>query len=93
MKLVFKIFGLEVSKVLKNDWEKCLAKLNFGLGKFGHDLVHGPMRFLPWAVHFEPIYLSIGWSDEKTFNIKVVEEVAINKTHADHFSFEASIME
>ena len=85
MKLVLEIFGIEVLKVFKNDWEKCLAKLNFGHGKFGHDLVHGPMRFLPWAVHFEPIYLSIGWLDEKTFNIKVVEEVAINKTHVDHF--------
>ena len=85
MKLVLEIFGLEVLKVFKNDWEKCLAKLNFGHGKFGHDLVHGPMRFLPWAVHFESLYLSIGWSDEKTFNIKVVEEVAINKSHVEHF--------
>ena len=46
MILVLKIFELEVSKVLKNDQEKCLSKLHFGLGKFGHDLVHGRVEFM-----------------------------------------------
>ena len=46
MKLMFKIFGLEVSKVFKNDQEKCMAKLHFGLGKFGHDLAYGRVNFI-----------------------------------------------
>ena len=46
MKLMFKIFEFEVSKVFKNDQEKCMSKLYFGLGKFGHDLVHVHVNFM-----------------------------------------------
>ena len=65
----------------KNVWQNWFL----GMASLVMTWFMGLWDFMVWAVHFEPIYLSNGWSDEKTFNIKVVEEVTINKTHVDHF--------